>query len=88
AMRAVFCYHKVGPEAEEGRYLNIDPENLRSHIRFFKRRNIPLIAAKDIPTTTGSFACLTFDDCYTSTLTYGLDVLQSEGVTATLYAVS
>ncbi|MBS1716762.1 MAG: polysaccharide deacetylase family protein [Armatimonadetes bacterium] len=85
----ILCYHKVGPEQEEGRFLNIEPERLASHARFFKRRGYRFVRAADLDFgSQGKTVCLTFDDAYTSTLTYGLQALQKEGVTATIYAVS
>lgn len=82
----ILCYHKIGPEAEEGRFLNVAPDTLRSHIRFFRRRRFRLVAAREL---AGAWpqraACLTFDDGFASTLTHGLDVLRSEGAIASIY---
>lgn len=36
----------------------------------------------------GRAVCLTFDDAYQSTLTHGIEVMHSEGVSASIYAVS
>ncbi len=88
-MLTVLCYHKVGPESEEGRFINVEPRRLRSHVRFWKRRGCEIIAARDLANAWPRKAvCFTFDDAYVSTLTHGLEVLTSEGVTASIYAVS
>ncbi len=83
------CFHKVGPIKEEGRSLNIEPENLRRLIRWLKKNNGPFIPAWKLQEPwPAKAACLTFDDCYTSALTYGTEVLRSEAVSASFYAVS
>ena len=85
----ILCYHKVGPEAEEGRSLNIEPDRLESHIRFFQRRRFPFLLGRDLvnPWPTQS-VCLTFDDAYISAMTYGREVMLRTGVRATYYVVS
>lgn len=88
-MFPILCYHKVGPVAEEGRWLNVEPHTLRSHIRFLKRRGYRFVRARELALLPGSgAACLTFDDAYVSTLTHGLEILRSEEVTASIYAVA
>ena len=85
----ILCYHKVGSEEVEGRWLTIHPDRLRSHIQFFKRRGYQTVQAQSLASETWPERayCLTFDDAYTSTLENGVPVLLSEGVTATIYAV-
>lgn len=85
----ILCYHQVGPEAELGRRLNVSPERLTSHIRFFKRRGFHFVTAGSLaePWRPKSI-CLTFDDAYVSTLTYGLEILLREEVAASIYAVA
>lgn len=83
----ILCYHKVGSEEKEGRWLCIAPERLRSHIRFLKRR-FRVLAAGDWRDHDGPRAILTFDDAYVSALENGLPVLIDENVTATFFAVS
>lgn len=88
-MVAVLGYHKVGPEADEGRFLNVQPEDLRSQIRFLQRRRFRFVQAQDLAVHPGGrVACLTFDDAYLSFLTFGLEVLREEGVTASTYVVT
>jgi peptidoglycan/xylan/chitin deacetylase (PgdA/CDA1 family) len=85
----ILCYHKVGSQAEEGRRLNISPQRLQSHIRYFKRRQHRFLRAVDLLEPWPEKAvCLTFDDAYQSTIENGIPVLQSEKVTASLYAVA
>ncbi|HRF59704.1 MAG TPA: polysaccharide deacetylase family protein [Fimbriimonadaceae bacterium] len=83
----ILCYHKVGPESEEGRFLNVLPATLRAHIHFFRRRRMRWVRACDLAKGWPDRAvCLTFDDAFASTLTYGLEVLRSEEATASIYA--
>ncbi|MEQ1932945.1 MAG: polysaccharide deacetylase family protein [Fimbriimonadaceae bacterium] len=87
-MIPILCYHKVGPIAEEGRFLNVEPERLRDHVLFFKRRNYSFVRAIDLVDPWPSRAvCLTFDDAYLSTMTHGVETLNSLQTTATFYAV-
>jgi len=88
-MRAtILCYHKVGPIAEEGRRLNIEPRRLETHVRYFARRRQPFLLARDLvggwPRGTVVF---TFDDAYLSTMRHAPDVFERHGVRATFYAV-
>jgi peptidoglycan/xylan/chitin deacetylase (PgdA/CDA1 family) len=81
--------HKVGPEAEEGRFLNVEPERLRKNIRALKRRHAHFVSARELASDWPEHGvCLTFDDGYVSTLTHGLEVLLSEGVPATVFVVA
>ncbi|MBX3117912.1 MAG: polysaccharide deacetylase family protein [Fimbriimonadaceae bacterium] len=85
----ILCYHKVGTLKEEGRWLNVEPETLRSHIRFFARRKYSFVQACDLANHWPSRAvCLTFDDAYTSTLTTGIEVMRQESATASIFVVS
>lgn len=85
----ILCYHKVGPLAEEGRWLNVEPATLRSHIRFFKRRSFRFLQAADLHGDWPAKAvCLTFDDAYRSTMTHGIETMRQEAVTASIFAVS
>lgn len=85
----ILCYHKVGNEATEGRWLNIHPERLRQHIRFFKRRGRKFVTSKGLAGKLPENAvCLTFDDAYCSMMQNGLAVLRGERVTASIYVVA
>ena len=95
-MFAILCYHKIGPEAQEGRYLNTPPEKLSQQIAFLKRRGLPFYRADELIEPLGLQAglgprkgvCLTFDDAYQSFVDNGLPVLQSQAVPASVYAVT
>lgn len=88
-MVAILCYHKVGPEEQEGRWINVSPQTLAAHISFFKRRNYAVVPAAELAGKLPSRAiCLTFDDAYVSTVENGLPVLVDHGVPATFYAVT
>lgn len=83
------CYHKVGTEAEEGRRLNIHPQRLDSHIRFFLRRNFAFAKAGDLAAWPDrSTVCFTFDDGYVSTIQNGEPVFNRHGVPMTIYVIS
>lgn len=83
------CYHKVGTEADEGRRLNVHPQRLDSHIRFFKRRGFDFVKAGDLASwPTRSTVCFTFDDGYTSTVENGEPVFNQHQVPMTIYIIS
>jgi len=88
-MRAIIlCYHKVGPQGDEGRRLNVSAERLGSHLAFFRRRGYRFACARELsegwqPNTV----CFSFDDAYWSAMEWGLPVLDRAGVKATFYAV-
>lgn len=85
----ILCYHKVGPAEVEGRFLNVEPTTLRAQIGFLKRRGLGFVLARDLVREWPKRGvCLTFDDAYTSLLEYGVPVLASCGVRASIYAVS
>lgn len=83
----ILCYHQVAPLQEVGRRLNVEPARLDSHISFFKRRGCLFVAACELSDAEDKAVCLTFDDSYNSTLTYGQEVLKARAVSATFYAV-
>lgn len=84
----ILCYHKVGPAAEEGRWLNVEPSRLRSHIELFARRRYKFVQARSLALRWPERGiCLTFDDAYDSTLIAGVEVMKELGVTASIYPV-
>lgn len=85
----VLCFHKVGSQKKEGRRLNIDPQRLDTHIRFFSRRKYQFLRAGDFfQWPEHRSVCFTFDDAYASTLEYGQPVFERNRVPMTLYAVT
>jgi peptidoglycan/xylan/chitin deacetylase (PgdA/CDA1 family) len=88
-MRAVLCYHKVGLESAEGRWINVAPETLSKHIEFFLRRGYGVLPAERIFAAGVDRAIsLTFDDAFSSMLENGMPVLERLRVPATIFAVS
>ena len=89
-MRVIFCYHKVGPVATEGKWLNVEPATLTEHITVLKRWGFDFCRAQDFPATKpgDKVAVLSFDDCYESTLTHGVAVLDREKVKGSFFAVT
>lgn len=88
-VRLVLCYHKVGLESVEGRWINVAPETLRKHISFFLRRGYGVLPASEIGGKGVDRAIsVTFDDGFVSMLENGLPVLEALKVPATIYAVS
>lgn len=85
----ILCYHKVGSQADQGRRLNVNPERLATHVRFFQRRRYKFLRAKDLSSPWPSKAvCFTFDDAYTSAVTFGAPIFLSRSLPATFYAVA
>lgn len=86
----ILCYHKVGPAASLGRFLNVEASTLESQVRFLQRRGYEFVLARDLAARMlpERAACLTFDDCYLSAVSFGLPVLEKLGVVASWYAVS
>lgn len=78
----------MGPEAEEGRRLNISPDSLRRLIAWLKRRGWQIVLPKDAALFAPRTACLTFDDGFVSTCTHGAEVMDAEGVKGAIYVVS
>jgi peptidoglycan/xylan/chitin deacetylase (PgdA/CDA1 family) len=84
----ILCYHKVGPESEEGRFLNVDPSTLARHVRFFQRRGFRFRRVSELDLSSREKQiCLTFDDAYLSAVQNGVPQLERFGVPATFYAV-
>lgn len=87
-MLPILCYHKVAPEREEGRRLNITPETLESHVRYFCRKGRRFARAGDLETgIPNGCVCFTFDDAFLSALTNGVEILARNGVWASFFAV-
>lgn len=87
-MLPILCYHKVGSEKEEGRRLNIDPETLERHVRYFCRKGRRFARVGDLEKgVPEGCVCFTFDDAYLSALTYGVEILSRNGVWGTFFAV-
>jgi peptidoglycan/xylan/chitin deacetylase (PgdA/CDA1 family) len=84
----ILCYHKVGPVAEEGRGLNIEPSRLLSHVRFFTRRRWKVVLARDLADKwPDRSVCFTFDDAYSSTMASAPSILEQCGARGCFYAV-
>lgn len=89
ARAIILCYHKVGSESEEGRRLNISPERLESHVRFFHRRQLPIRRASDlIAPWPDKCVCFTFDDAYISAVDRASTILEAYDARGSFYAVS
>ena len=85
----ILCYHKVGPVADEGRRLNIEPSRLTQHASFFVRRGFRTVLAGDLAGEWPSRAvCFTFDDAYLSTLTHGVEAMKRAWAVGSIYAVA
>lgn len=85
----ILCYHKVSADAAEERWLNVHPRRLAEHVRFFERRGYRFTTAAALASQwPARGVCMTFDDAYESTMSEGVEVLNSRGAKATFYAVS
>ncbi len=86
----ILCYHKVGTEAEEGRWLTARPDRLKAAVSFFHRRGFSLVAARDLAKSwDGRTVCFTFDDAYESAIRRVPPIFKEVGqaISATFYAV-
>jgi len=88
-MKAVIlCYHKVGPQSEEGRWLNIEPLQLARHVQLFTRRNFEFVTATQLKSKEwGKWVAFTFDDAYTSAVSNAPALLEDVGGRGTFFAV-
>lgn len=83
----ILCYHKVGLESEEGRFLNCSPTQLDRHAQFFARRNWPGFLPRDFETLRPKGICFTFDDAYVSAIDRAPDILERYGYRGAFYVV-
>lgn len=87
----ILCYHKIGEEHEEGRWLNCSPATLEAHARYFKRKNFPGFLPKDFvqnqPDQKPKGICFTFDDAYVSAIQNAPHVLEKHDYRGAFYAV-
>lgn len=66
----------------------MEPATLRHHVRFFVRRKVRFITAKDLFSTWPEQSVwFTFDDAYEAALTHAAPILSEFDATATFYAV-
>jgi peptidoglycan/xylan/chitin deacetylase (PgdA/CDA1 family) len=85
----ILCYHKVGPEKEQGRRLNVSKERLAAHVRYFSRRHHRFLRASELAQPwPAKGICFTFDDAYQCAIEHGLLVFASRSLPATFYPVS
>jgi peptidoglycan/xylan/chitin deacetylase (PgdA/CDA1 family) len=84
----ILCYHKVGLAAEEGRRLNIEPERLEQHVRFFVRRGFRIVLPDADLFSSNRCVCFTFDDAYSSALNHALPVFERHDCRCTFFAVT
>lgn len=84
----ILCYHKVGPESEEGRWLNIEPSRLETHVRFFARRGRRFVLPRELASWPAEPAvCFTFDDAYVSAVVQAPPIFLRHQATAAFYVV-
>jgi peptidoglycan/xylan/chitin deacetylase (PgdA/CDA1 family) len=83
----ILCYHKVGEEQDEGRWLNCSPSILKEHVTFFARKNFPCFLPRDFKDGRPAGVCFTFDDAYVSAIQNAPHILESMGFRGAFYAV-
>ena len=83
----LLCYHKVGPVAEEGRWLNVDPGTLALHLEFFLRRNWAFRTASAAYRREAGTVQFHFDDAYASAVETVPVVFAGRSVRATFFVV-
>lgn len=85
----ILSYHKVGPVAQFGRRLNIEPTRLESHVRFFSRRNYRFLTGRELGQSWPARGVVfTFDDGFAGAIEEGLPRLERHGARGTVYAVT
>jgi peptidoglycan/xylan/chitin deacetylase (PgdA/CDA1 family) len=87
----ILCYHAIGPESEVGRFMNVEPRALDSHLGLLKRLGFRFVTASELreldPEAAAKTACVTFDDGLECTFDYALPILKKHDVRATFFAV-
>lgn len=83
----ILCYHKIGTETEEGRWLNCAPSTLESHARFFRRMRWPGFLPKEFAVERPQGICFTFDDAYVSAVSNAPTILEENDFRGAFYAV-
>lgn len=83
----ILCYHKIGLESEEGRFLNCAPETLASHAQFFKRMRWPGFLPREFSSGRPQGICFTFDDAYASAVGNAPRILEANDYRGAFYAV-
>ena len=83
----ILCYHKIGFEPEEGRFLNCSPDQLASHAKFFNRKGWKGLLPRDFIDERKSGICFTFDDAYVSAIENAPTVLERFGFRGAFYVV-
>ena len=85
----ILGYHKVGESATFGRRLNIEPERLESHVRFFARRGCQFVRVRDLADGWHpKRVAFTFDDGFQGAVELGLPCLTRHGGVGTVYVVT
>ncbi|RYG64907.1 polysaccharide deacetylase family protein, partial [bacterium] len=83
----LLCYHKVGPVAQEGRWLNVDPGTLALHLEFFLRRGWGLRTASAAYRREPGTVQFHFDDAYASAVEAVPAVFARRAARATFFVV-
>ena len=83
----ILCYHKIGFEPEEGRFLNCAPETLESHARYFWRKGWKNFLPRDFEGGRKEGICFTFDDAYVSAVQNAPLILEEFGLHGAFYVV-
>lgn len=83
----ILCYHKIGEEAEEGRWLNCAPSTLVEHARFFSKRRYRGFLPQEFASSRPQGVCFTFDDAYVSAIQEAPSILEKFGYRGAFYAV-
>lgn len=86
----ILCYHKVGPVAQEGRRLNVEPGRLRSHLLFFMRRAYAFPTVWEVAEGRweARSVLFTFDDAYASTIQNAAPLFLAAGRPCAIFAVA
>jgi peptidoglycan/xylan/chitin deacetylase (PgdA/CDA1 family) len=83
----ILCYHKIGFEPEEGRFLNCSPSQLTSHAHYFQRKAWSSFLPRDLICQKKAGICFTFDDSYVSAVQNAPSILEQFGFCGAFYVV-
>lgn len=83
----LLCYHKVGPVAQEGRWLNVEPGQLAQHLEFFLRRGWGFRTASAAYRREAGTVQFHFDDAYASAVETVPIVFTRRAARATFFVV-
>jgi peptidoglycan/xylan/chitin deacetylase (PgdA/CDA1 family) len=94
-MIPVLYYHRIGHFQNGITKLAVEPENFEKQVSWLRKMGFASITCEKLARIIrgeekkkGRMVCLTFDDGYMDSYTYGLPILEKYGFTATFFVVT